>query len=126
MPNFVLTKTRFFEGVWEGIVTVRDGDESDPAIEVLHLGKTLEGVSVDPDENASDRWNLRISVPATLLSDGVHVFVIQETRSVEKLGAITIVAGEPLEDDIRAEVELLRAELDLMKQAFRRHCLETD
>jgi hypothetical protein len=31
----------------------------------------------------------------------------------------------PLEEDIRAEVSLLRAELDLLKRAFRRHCAET-
>ena len=36
-----------------------------------------------------------------------------------------MITGEPLGDDIRAEVELLRAELDMLKRAFRRHCLET-
>jgi hypothetical protein len=30
-----------------------------------------------------------------------------------------------LDEDIRAEVDLLRAELDLLKRAFRRHCSET-
>jgi hypothetical protein len=30
-----------------------------------------------------------------------------------------------LAEDIRAEMDLLRAELDLLKQAFRRHCVET-
>jgi hypothetical protein len=30
-----------------------------------------------------------------------------------------------MEDDLRAEVDLLRAELDMLKRAFRRHCLET-
>jgi hypothetical protein len=34
-------------------------------------------------------------------------------------------AGEVLSDDFRSEVSLLRAELDLLKRAFRRHCLET-
>ena len=42
-----------------------------------------------------------------------------------KLGDFTLIAGEPLADDLRAEVELLRAELDMLKRAFRRHCLET-
>ncbi len=126
MPDFVLTKTRFFEGVWEGIVTTGNSEGSEPTIEVLHLGKALDSVSVSLDESASSRWNIRVGIPADLLGDGVHVFLIQETRSDQKLGDITIIAGEPLEDDVRAEVELLRAELDLMKRAFRRHCLETD
>jgi hypothetical protein len=30
-----------------------------------------------------------------------------------------------MEEDIRAELDLLRAELDLLKRAFRRHCVET-
>ena len=34
-------------------------------------------------------------------------------------------AGEALAHDIRAEIDLLRAELDMLKRAFRRHCLET-
>jgi hypothetical protein len=40
-------------------------------------------------------------------------------------GAFAIVTGEPLDDDIRAELDLLRAELEMLKRAFRRHCLET-
>ena len=37
----------------------------------------------------------------------------------------TIVTGVAMEDDVRAEIDLLRAELDMLKRAFRRHCLET-
>ena len=43
----------------------------------------------------------------------------------EVLGSFTLIAGEALGDDLRAEVSLLRAELDMLKRAFRRHCLET-
>ena len=42
-----------------------------------------------------------------------------------KLGHFSIIAGEALGEDLHAEVELLRAELDMLKRAFRRHCLET-
>ena len=41
------------------------------------------------------------------------------------LGDFTLMAGDAVADDLRAEVELLRAELDMLKRAFRRHCLET-
>jgi hypothetical protein len=41
------------------------------------------------------------------------------------LGSFSIVAGDALAEDIRAELSLLRAELDMLKKGFRRHCLET-
>ena len=37
----------------------------------------------------------------------------------------TIADGEALGDDMRVEIELPRAELDMLKRAFRRHCVET-
>ena len=40
-------------------------------------------------------------------------------------GQFTVIAGVPLDEDVRAEISLLRAELDLLKRAFRRHCAET-
>ena len=68
---------------------------------------------------------LRVPIPAELLSDGVQTFLIRDTDSGETLESFSILAGEALADDIRAEVELLREELDMLKRAFRRHCLET-
>ena len=43
----------------------------------------------------------------------------------DTLDSISIITGEVLSDDIRAEMNLLRAELDMLKKAFRRHCIET-
>jgi len=36
-----------------------------------------------------------------------------------------IADGEALGDDMCVEIELPRAELDMLKRAFRRHCVET-
>ena len=123
MADFTVTKTRFVGGVWEGVI--RDAGEDVPAIEVSNLGNLLADVSVIRDETASGHWNLRIPIPVDVLCDGVLVFLITNKNTGEKLDAFTIIAGEPLEDDIRADVELLRAELDMIKRAFRRHCLES-
>lgn len=123
MSDYTVTKTRLFAGVWEGVIT--GGGEQIPEIEVSHLGETLDGVKITASDKEPGEWVLQITIAARLLCDGVQVFVISERGSGEKLTAFTIVTGEPLEDDIRAEVELLRAELDMLKRAFRRHCLET-
>ena len=63
--------------------------------------------------------------PGRLLSDGVQTFLISDPDTGEKLASFAVLAGDALGDDIRAEMDLLRAELDMLKRAFRRHCVET-
>jgi hypothetical protein len=121
---FTLTKTRFAAGIWEGELVAAEPAQQ-PEVRVTHLEQPLRSVSLAEIEGRRGAWSLRIAVPPDLLGDGVQTVLVTEARSGARLGAFTIVSGEPLEDDIRAEVDLLRAELDLLKRAFRRHCLET-
>jgi hypothetical protein len=51
--------------------------------------------------------------------------LICQRESTVVLGSFSITSGEPLEDDLRNEINLLREELDMLKRAFRRHCVET-
>ncbi|MEM6303671.1 MAG: hypothetical protein AAF744_03065 [Pseudomonadota bacterium] len=125
MTDLQLTKTKMMEGVWEGVVT-RSGDGAGPPqIAVFHQRDRVEGVELthDPDQG---HWRLSIPIPPVVVADGVHTLFIQDTAADEKIGHVTLVAGEALGDDIRAEMALLRAELDMLKRAFRRHCLESD
>ncbi len=119
-----LVKTRFFAGIWEGILSVAGGAGDAPAVQVRHLEKTVPH-EISPLDGAPGKWALRIPVPPETLGDGVQTFVISLTETGLRLGSFTVVTGEPLEDDLRAEVDLLRAELDMLKRAFRRHCLES-
>lgn len=130
-----LTKTRIRAGVWEGVLQsdaapglISAADPAIPEIEVVHLEVAMAGVTlaVAPDQPAGPvrAWHLRVPVPANLLSDGVQTFLIRDRASGETLNSFAIVTGAALEEDIRAEVDLLRAELDMLKRAFRRHCLE--
>lgn len=124
MSEIKLTKTRLLEGVWEGILQIDGPVRGQPRIEVSHLGKPVTGHSL---EEAGERgqWQVKVPIPADLLSDGVQTFVISDSDSGETLNSFAILAGDALADDIRAEVQLLREELDMLKRAFRRHCLET-
>lgn len=90
---------------------------------MLHQGAAIEGVTVEAE--AAGRFTVKVPIPVHLLADGVQSFIIQDAVSGEKLNAFSIVTGEPLEDDIRSEIDLLRAELDMLKKAFRHHCWET-
>jgi len=120
----VLTKTRILSGVWEGVLTMPTPDRQ-PDIEVSHAGQPMRSVDLTEVKETPGQWVLRIAIPPDLLSDGVQTFVVSDRPSGARLSAFTIVTGVPLEDDIRAEVDLLRSELDMLKRAFRRHCLET-
>lgn len=113
------------EGVWEGLVTLGENDDPVPLIEVTHLEQPVDGVEVKETNAERREWALRFPIPASTISDGVQTFLIRDGRSGETLDAYSLVAGQALEQDIRAEVDLLRAEVDMLKKAFRRHCLET-
>lgn len=115
-----LTQTRFAHGLWEGVLT---GAPDAPAIEARHQDRALEGVEVTPLSGNPGQFTVRVPLPASLLTEGVQTVAILQGETV--LAQITVVAGVPLEDDLRAEIGLLRAELDLLKRAFRRHCAET-
>ena len=117
-----LTKTRMVAGVWEGIFS--DLKDTPPEIVVSHLGEPIEGAEVKKAAQSSD-WVVHVPVPAHLLADGVQTFVISEKLSGDVLNSFTILSGEGLSEDIRAEISLLREELDMLKSAFRRHCVET-
>jgi hypothetical protein len=122
MSMMTLTKTRFLAGIWEGLLT--DAAEQ-PKLEAVHLEARLPVVTVTPVPGKDSDWSVRIPIPADLLSDGVHTFLIRDAETGDRLAHFTILVGVELDEDIRAEMDLLRAELDMLKRAFRRHCLET-
>ena len=117
-----LTKTRIRAGVWEGVLT---GTASQPVLDVLHLEQPLSGVTATAVPGREAEWLIRVPIPVEVLSEGVQTFLIRNRATGETLQHFTVITGVAMEDDMRAEVDLLRAELDMLKRAFRRHCLET-
>ncbi|RVT87285.1 hypothetical protein DXV76_04180 [Rhodobacteraceae bacterium CCMM004] len=126
MTDLNLTKLRIADGIWEGDLQ-RDGGGvgTPPRVRVMHHDAEVPGVEVTPIADTAGHWRLRVPIPAHLLSDGVHAFVIADAETAATLGSFAVALGDPMEPDLRAEVDLLRAELDLLKRAFRRHCTET-
>jgi hypothetical protein len=120
MTALTLAGSRITAGRWIGLLLGEAA--SPPAVEIVHRERPLDGVSV---EGADGRWTVSVRIPDEAISDGVQTFLVRQGGTGDELGAFTLVAGSPLEADIRAEVDLLRAELDLLKKAFRRHCLDT-
>ena len=122
MSTLTLTPTKMRHGVWQG--HIQQSGSGVPQIKVTHLGNDVPDVQVS--EGGEDgQWTVQVPIPAAAIADGVQVFVITDATDDEQLGQFTLIAGEALGDDIRGEVELLRAELDMLNRAFRRHCVET-
>lgn len=114
-----LEQGRIAGGVWEGLLT---GAAAMPVIEALHAGRTVEGVEIRPVTGKAGHFIVRVPIPVWALNEGVQTILVQSGG--ETLAVVTLVAGEPLEADVRAELSLLRAELDLLKRAFQRHARE--
>lgn len=124
MSELKITKTRFRSGVWEGLVQGAGNAGAKPEIGVNFLDSPVENVELVEDQDQKG-WFLRIPIPLEAVADGVQTFLIFDKSDNMQLASFTLIAGEAVADDIRAEVELLRTELDMLKRAFRRHCLET-
>ncbi len=122
--GITLTKTRLADGTWEGILTLPGEFDAPPMLQARYLDRALEGLEVRPDDRPG-RFMLRLPLPIEVLSDGAHVVQFVNVEQDEVLTSETIIAGDTLVEDLRAELALLRAELDMLKRAFRRHCVET-
>ena len=123
MSDPILTKIRLRNRRWEGRLTGA-AEGARPDIHVSYLDRPVEGVALSEGPEPGS-WDLSVTIPDEAVADGVHCFLIVDAASGAKLGDFALMAGEAISDDLRAEVELLRAELDMLKRAFRRHCLET-
>jgi hypothetical protein len=124
MSNLTLTKIHLRNGHWKGRINGPTESVTPPDVRVTHLDQPVPDVVLEPGDGLGN-WNLSIPVPPYAVADGVQTFLIIDGADDTHLGNFTLIAGEAMADDLRAEVELLRAELDMLKRAFRRHCLET-
>ena len=122
MSTLVLTPTQMRQGIWQGLITQTGSGV--PQIEVAHRNKPVPNVELK-ETKTEGQWVVQVPIPTDAIADGVQVFLITDALNGAKIGDFTLIAGEALGDDIRVEMELLRAELDMLKRAFRRHCTET-
>jgi hypothetical protein len=122
MSTLTLTPTKMRRGVWEGMIS--NSQTGVPQVTVTHLDKPVLGFELTENKN-ENLWLLQVPVPVDAIEDGVQIFIICDVMDGTQVGHFTLIAGEALGDDIRVEMELLRAELDMLKRAFRRHCVET-
>ena len=114
----VLNRVSLRGGVYRGLLT---GGAGDPAL-AASCGETDLPVTVVALEGGD--WQVEVDLSGLGLSEGCQTVVVREGDAV--LDALGIVAGLDArpEGDLRAEVDLLRAEVEMLKGAFRRHVRE--
>lgn len=115
-------------GIWEGFLH----RETPPGRLVLaHLGQRVGIARATAQEDGA--WRIAAAIPSERLSDGVQSFILLEDDGEDgepprpgarQLGAISLVAGKPLDLDLLAELELMRSELELLKRELRRVAAE--
>lgn len=123
MSDLNITKTSITEGIWEGVITRGGGRNGEtPKVVVTHEGQSISNVTIADIEGG---WILRVPIPMETISEGVQSYLILDANTHEEVNSFSLIAGQALAHDIRIEMDLMRAELDLLKRAFRRHCVET-
>ena len=75
MSDLTLTKTRIQAGTYEGVLKSPDG-AGKPDIAALFQENPVGELSVLPDEQVENCWNVRLAIPADVLTDGVQTFLI--------------------------------------------------
>lgn len=115
-----LVESRIQAGRWTGLVRL---DGPSPGFAVTLGDRALAGLREEPAGDGLVR--LVLDLPATVIGEGLQAFLLTAAGRAEVLGRFVLFAGAAVEGDAAAEIALIRAELDLLKAAFRRHCAAT-
>lgn len=105
---------QFSAGRWVGRIAAPET----PSLALTLNGDPLEAPGVAAA--GEGLWDVSFPIPTAALSQGVQSFVLADTATGTRLATPTILTGLPVEDDLRAEIALLRSELELVKRALRR------
>lgn len=123
MDAETLIRVRLRGGRYEGLLNC--ASSTGTGIEALYEGKVIAAAMLAPDDGRAGSWRVTVQLPPEVISEGVQVISLRSTTSGDVLDRITLMAGAPLDEDIRTELALLRDEIEVLKRAFRRHCAET-
>lgn len=111
-------------GIWHGHL---HGGAAPARLLLVLDGRVL--AEAVPETDPEGGWHVAMPIPAGALGPGLRALVLLADTGpagaapgaeAQRLAALTPATGVLLEGDLQAEVALLRAELDLLKQVVRR------
>ena len=112
--GWVLHRLSITEGSYLGLLT---GAGTPPPLELAMGDRVLGPVMLAPTDTG---WQVTGALGTAPLTIGTHTVVVRVAGG-EILDRVTIVTGLEAPEDLRAELGALRAELTVLKAAFRRH-----
>lgn len=119
--TWTLNRVSLTSGQYRGLLV---GGSEAPALEMMLDGAVLGPMSVALIEGTTGQWQVDGDIGRDMLSLGTRTLIIRTGDQV--LDTLTVVAGLDAPGDLRAEVDALRAEVSVLKKAFRRHVAESD
>ena len=102
--KFRLNKKNIISGKYTGILRARGEGNPTPALEMIHLVNVVGQVHVEPVGADWDNWEVTAEIPQEFLMDGVQKLLFVLGGQTEILDRFSIITGEPLEEDLRAEI----------------------
>ncbi|MGB5871919.1 MAG: hypothetical protein WBH04_17150 [Albidovulum sp.] len=124
MRKLSLIESKINAGFWQGLVLQEPPGAGLPQIAISHLGEVLENLEIAAAKGGA--WAVSVAIPPRVLCDGLQVFLLCDLQSDEVFGHFSILTGAAVAEDSLAEIALLRAEVDMLKKAFRSHCRGSD
>ena len=118
MSEIAVITSQIVDGTWVAKIQLVAGREL-PKFEIAYQGKPIGTPRVARGEG--EIATLEFDLSAKFLTDGIHTFSIAESGSDAVLASTQICAGEVEKLDFRAELDLMRQELELTKRVLRRH-----
>lgn len=122
MPTFDSHGVR--GGVWTGRLTAT---EAPARVCVTSRGEVVAEARLS--EAGGNGWDVRVDLPAAVIGEGVTSLVMVACDSAAgepvdpsstRLARLNLAAGKALDDDLDAEIAMLRSEVELLKREFRR------
>ncbi|WP_179378082.1 hypothetical protein [Jannaschia marina] len=119
---WILHRVSVTGGTYQGLLVATNGGGEPPELS-LHLGDARLG----PLQAEAVEGGFRVSgeMGVAPLTEGTQTVAVR-TDDGQLLDSVTVVTGLGAPDDLRAEIDTLAAELDMLKAAFRRYVAERD
>jgi hypothetical protein len=113
--GWTLERVSLAQGEYRGLLR---GDGSPPEVRAVLDGAPVPGLEITAVPGVPGGWQVTCPVPAEMIADALRVLTFEAEGDV--LDTLAVAAGGMVEADVRAEIEVLRAELALVKTALRR------
>ncbi|MDS9466230.1 hypothetical protein RGQ15_01410 [Paracoccus sp. MBLB3053] len=111
-------------GIWQGVLT---REAAPTRLVLVHSGARVGDARVTRGDRGT--WRVAVAIPPEKLSDGVQSFLLIEDAGKDgealqpgavHLASLNLAAGTLVDEDLRAELHLMRSELELLKKELRR------